>query len=83
MQRDLRQAFTTMSLTPQGSPIRGQENDESEAMRVFTQDPLTEVILSYIGGQNALPVMDDTPPPQNRLLRHLIEDPDQTDNGTW
>jgi len=72
-----------MSLSPQASPIRGQENDESEAMRVFTEDPRTEVTLSNIRDRRTPAVMDDTPPPQSRLLRYLTEDLDHADDRTW
>ena len=71
-----------MSLSPQVSPIRGQENDESEAMRIFTQDPRTEAVLSYIRDPQVSAVMDDTPPPQSRLLRHLTQDLNHSDTGT-
>jgi hypothetical protein len=72
-----------MTLTPHGSPIRGQENDETEAMRVFTQDPRTEAVLGFIRGIHSPAVMDDTPPSLNGLLRHLAEEQDHIDNMSW
>jgi hypothetical protein len=62
----------------------GQENDETEAMRVFTDDLRTEAILSHVrGGLVTAAVMDDTPPRQNRLLQLLTDDQIRSVERHW
>jgi hypothetical protein len=59
---------------PPTTTTRDQENDETEAMRVFTEDPATETILAFLSsGQDshASPVMDDTPPRETHLHQLL------------
>jgi hypothetical protein len=52
-------------------------------MRAFTQDSRTEAILTHVRGGDGNALMDDTPPRQSRLLRHLTDDQPRTEDRTW
>jgi hypothetical protein len=60
--------------TPTGE--MGQENNDAAAMAVFTEDLTTHRILGQFQteGNHGNGVMDDTPPRENRLHRHLRGD---------
>jgi hypothetical protein len=51
----------------------GQENSDTAAMAVFIEDLTTQRILGNFQteGNPGTGVMDDTPPRENRLHRHL------------
>jgi hypothetical protein len=54
----------------------GQENNDTAAMAVFTEDLTTHRVLGHFqtGDNHGNGVMDDTPPRETRLHRHLRGD---------
>lgn len=79
------------TVQPPTNTSRDQENNETDAMQVFTEDPATEVILRFLNsGQqsHATPRMDDTPPRGETRLHRLLtqttnrRDPDTSTSGS-